>query len=142
MPPIEALIIVILNGPGACLARNAASTLVCAAFLDTLVLAATASKAVSLADGVSPPRCQGTGWSSTGTIPPVDSSSPAIQVSRRTSPSVKILMPAARWSSIASSAARSSSSPSSSAVSVPRLRAARASSSQAGRSRLPTCSAW
>ena len=114
------LIIVILYGPGACPARKAASTLVRVFFRCTVAVAATKSRLVSASGGISPPspRCHSTGCSAAaGMVPPTDSSSPAIQLSRRTSPSVNTPMPASRWSAIASSAARSSAARNCSSVS-------------------------
>ena len=97
MPPIAALIIVILNCPGTSRAMNSASTLVSGVFRYTLAVAAVISKSVSSAGGTSPSsRCHVTAGVSIRLMPPVDSRMPVIQLVRRASPSVNTRMPASR----------------------------------------------
>src|SRR5437764_1344072 len=54
MPPMAALIIVILNWPGTCRAMNSASTLVSRFFRNTVAVAAFITKSVSSLGGISP----------------------------------------------------------------------------------------
>jgi hypothetical protein len=139
---MAALIIVILNWPGTCRAMNSASTLVSRFFRYTGAVAAVITKSVSLTGGISPfSRRQATDGVPITLIPPVDSRMPVIELVRRTSPSVNTSMPASRCRAMFSAAARSSASRSPASLSSPRWCAARASSSQGCRSRLPTCSA-
>lgn len=79
--------------------------------------------------------------SSAGTGPPTVSTTEAMKSSRRISPSVNTCIPASCCNLSAAAAAASSSSPRRSGGIVPRLTSARAVSSSAGRSMLPTCSA-
>ena len=84
--------------------------------------AAVITKSVSSSGGISPDdRRQVTAGVSMALIPPTDSRMPVIQLVRRTSPSVKTLIPAERCSSMFSAAARSSAARSSPSVILPAL---------------------
>jgi len=127
IPPIETLIMVTLNRPGARAAMNAASVPVRSPFRETFAAAATPSLSVSSGVSSLPSRYQVIRRGA-GTTPSTDSKRPARQDSRRASPSVKTSTPASAWIRRFSSIARSSAARSSAMASSPFSNASRASS--------------